>query len=205
MAGALVIFGITGDLAKKMTFRSLYRLEQRGLLSCPVIGVAVDDWSVDRLRDHARESIKATGQQLDDEVFNRFAQRLSYVSGDFGQPETYERVADALREAHDPVYYLEIPPSLFATVVKGLAQQELLADGQGRPARHRAGPSEIELDMEFAEEGGEGATPYEVLLHAALVGDSTYFTRQDMVEETWRIVQPLLDDLPEVKPYAPGS
>src|SRR5205085_2375829 len=61
---------------------------------------------------------------------------------------------------------------------------------------HRAdqpGPSVIELDMEFAAEGGEGATPYEVLLQAALDGDSTHFTRQDMVEETWRVVQPLLD------------
>jgi glucose-6-phosphate 1-dehydrogenase len=59
--------------------------------------------------------------------------------------------------------------------------------------------------MEFAQEGGEGATPYEVLLSAALKGDSTYFTRQDMVEETWRVVQPLLDHPPEVHAYAPGS
>ena len=60
----------------------------------------------------------------------------------------------------------------------------------------RPGRPEIELDMEFAEEGGEGATPYEVLLHAAMVGDSTHFTRQDSVEESWRIVQPLLDSPP---------
>ena len=59
--------------------------------------------------------------------------------------------------------------------------------------------------MEFAQEGGEGATPYEVLLHAALVGDSTHFTREDSVEECWRIVQPLLDRRPPVKPYAKGS
>ena len=73
---------------------------------------------------------------------------------------------------------------------------------------HRAdkgGPAPIELDMEFAEEGGEGPTPYEVLLHAALVGDSTRFTRQDGVEETWRIMQPLLDAPPPVHAYAPGS
>ena len=59
--------------------------------------------------------------------------------------------------------------------------------------------------MEFAEEGGEGPTPYEVLLHAAMVGDSTRFTRQDGVEETWRIMQPLLDEPPPVHAYAPGS
>jgi glucose-6-phosphate 1-dehydrogenase len=68
-----------------------------------------------------------------------------------------------------------------------------------------AGTSAIELDMEFAEEGGEGPTPYEVLLHAAMVGDSTRFTRQDGVEEQWRIMQPLLDAPPPVHPYAQGS
>jgi glucose-6-phosphate 1-dehydrogenase len=59
--------------------------------------------------------------------------------------------------------------------------------------------------MEFAEEGGEGATPYEVLLHAAMEGNSTRFTRQDSVEETWRVLQPLLDNPPPVHPYAKGS
>ena len=69
----------------------------------------------------------------------------------------------------------------------------------------QAGPARIDLDVEFAEEGGEGPTPYEVLLEAAMVGDSTRFTRQDGVEETWRIMQPLLDDPPPVQTYAPGS
>ena len=59
--------------------------------------------------------------------------------------------------------------------------------------------------MEFSREGGEGATPYEVLLHAAMAGDSARFTRQDAVEETWRIMQPLLDSPPRVHPYVPGS
>jgi glucose-6-phosphate 1-dehydrogenase len=68
-----------------------------------------------------------------------------------------------------------------------------------------AGAAPIELDMEFALEGGEGPTPYEVLLHAAMVGDSTRFTRQDGVEETWRVFQPLLDSPPPVQPYAPGT
>jgi glucose-6-phosphate 1-dehydrogenase len=69
----------------------------------------------------------------------------------------------------------------------------------------REGSAPIELDMEFSEQGGEGATPYEVLLHAAMVGDSTRFTRQDAVDETWRVMQPLLDAPPPVHSYKPGS
>ena len=85
VADAFVIFGITGDLAKVMTFNSLYRLEKRGLLDCPIVGVAVSDWSVDELRDHARTAIEDCGEHIDDEIFDRFAARLSYVSGDFGE------------------------------------------------------------------------------------------------------------------------
>ena len=92
----LVVFGITGDLAKVMTFRSLYRLEARGLLDCPIVGVAVDDWTVDDLKERARTSIEGTGEKLDQDVFDRFAERLSYVSGDFTDPATYERVAAAI-------------------------------------------------------------------------------------------------------------
>ena len=68
-----------------------------------------------------------------------------------------------------------------------------------------AAPEAVTLDAEFAQEGGEGPTPYEVLLHAAMVGDRSRFTRQDGVEETWRIMGPLLDNPPPVHPYVPGS
>jgi glucose-6-phosphate 1-dehydrogenase len=125
VADVFVIFGITGDLAKVMTFHSLYRLERRGLLSCPIIGVAVNDWSVDELRDHARTAIEDCGEHIDDEVFDRLAARLSYVSGDFGEADTYKRVAKAAGEARRPVFYLEIPPFLFGRVIQGLADAGL--------------------------------------------------------------------------------
>ena len=124
-ADVFVAFGITGDLAKVMTFMSLYRLERRGLIDCPIVGVAVDDWSVDQLKERARDSIEGAGEQLDPKVFERFADRLSYVAGDFSDPATYEHVAAAIDGAESPVFYLEIPPFLFGTVVKGLSEAGL--------------------------------------------------------------------------------
>jgi len=87
-ADALVVFGITGDLARVMTFRSLYRLEQRGLLDCPILGVAVEDWTDDDLRQHARAAIEATGEPVEPHVWDRLAARLSYVAGDVADAGT---------------------------------------------------------------------------------------------------------------------
>ncbi len=127
-AGVLAIFGISGDLAKKMTFRALYRLEAAGKLEAPIVGVAIDEWDDEALRRHARDSIEATVSEPDEEVLGRLAARLSYVQGDYADPATFERVKDALGDARNPVFYLEIPPSLFATVVKGLGAAGLTAN-----------------------------------------------------------------------------
>ena len=124
-ADVLVIFGITGDLAKKMTFRALYRLERRKKLECPIVGVARDEWSAASLREHARHAIEDSGERVDEEVFERFAARLSMVSGDYTDAKTYDRLARALEGRHVPVFYLEIPPFLFGRVVEGLAGANL--------------------------------------------------------------------------------
>ena len=129
-ADVLVIFGITGDLAKVMTFHSLYRLEQRGLLDCPIVGVAFDDWTLDQLVQRARDSIVGTGEKLDEEVFTRFAKRLSYHHGDFTDDATYAEVAEAIEGMKTPVFYLEVPPSLFGTVVGGLAKAGVTANAR---------------------------------------------------------------------------
>jgi glucose-6-phosphate 1-dehydrogenase len=129
-ADVLVVFGITGDLAKVMTFHSLYRLEARGLLDCPIVGVAVDDWTVEQLTQRARESIVGTGEELDEDIFERFAKRLSYVSGTFSDESTYAGVATAIDGAESPVFYLEIPPFLFGSVVAGLAKAGLTKTGR---------------------------------------------------------------------------
>jgi glucose-6-phosphate 1-dehydrogenase len=124
-ADVLAIFGISGDLAKKMTFKALYRLEERGKLGCPIVGVAIDDWDDEKLREHAREAIGDTVGDPDEDVFSRLAARLSYVQGDYADPATFERVGRALGDARQPVFYLEIPPSLFAAVVQGLGKAGL--------------------------------------------------------------------------------
>ena len=124
-ADTLVIFGITGDLARKMTFKALYRLEARGDLDCRIIGVARNHWDVEVLCTHAGESIAATVPGYDPEVLKRLEDRLDYLTGEFDDPDTYARLAKDLEGSSERLFYLEIPPSLFRDVVGRLADAGL--------------------------------------------------------------------------------
>jgi glucose-6-phosphate 1-dehydrogenase len=158
-ADTLVIFGISGDLARKMTFQSLYRLERRGDLSCGrIIGVAKDDWDDEGLRAHATKSIRAQVQHVDDAALERFLGRLSYIRGDYTDDATYSGLAKELGDEEQTVFYLEIPPSLFAEVVRRLGAAGL-TDGARvvieKPFGHdleSARRLNAELQEELAEE-----------------------------------------------------
>jgi glucose-6-phosphate 1-dehydrogenase len=126
---ALVIFGITGDLAKKMTFKALYRLCANGTLTVPVFGVGRTDWSDDDLREQARQSIETASEEgegeLDEDAFAKFAEKLSYIQGDYTEKSCYEAIKRAISFAKHPVFYLEVPPSLFAPVIDRLGSEGL--------------------------------------------------------------------------------
>ncbi len=119
-ADALVLFGITGDLAYKKIFPSLYEMAKGGRLGVPVIGVARDGWDREALVKRARESIEAYAETVDARAFDALAGQLQYVPGDYTDAGVYERLRAELGGAQRPAHYLAIPPSLFPVVVKGL-------------------------------------------------------------------------------------
>jgi len=118
---ALVFFGITGDLAYKKIFPALHAMVKRDMHSLPVVGVASSDMTQQQLIDRARNSINEHGGGVDESVFPKLAACLKYVRGDYRQPGTYSALRDALGGAKRPLHYLAIPPSLFGTVIEGLA------------------------------------------------------------------------------------
>lgn len=126
---AFVFFGATGDLAYKKIFPALQALVRRGDLDMPVIGIARAGWTLEALRDRARESLEKHGR-VDEDAFARLSAQMQFVGGDYQDPAVYERLKQALGGARRPLHYLAIPPSLFATVVRGLE-----AAGCSRDAR----------------------------------------------------------------------
>jgi glucose-6-phosphate 1-dehydrogenase len=124
ISDVLVIFGITGNLARKKTFPALYNLERRHLLEVPIIGSGRSAWSDDDLRAEARKAVEAAGPS-DPDVMDRLLERLRFVGGDLDDPTTYERLREALGSARSPLFYLEVPPDLFGSVVRRLADAGL--------------------------------------------------------------------------------
>ncbi len=118
---AFVFFGATGDLAYKKIFPALYAMVRRDGLDIPIIGMARAGWTLEKLKQRARESIEHSGD-LEPGCFEKLASKLRYVDGDYTDPATFKRLKDALGDAARPIHYLAIPPSMFASVVQGLAK-----------------------------------------------------------------------------------
>jgi glucose-6-phosphate 1-dehydrogenase len=117
---ALVIFGVTGDLAHKMIFPALYGMVKRGTLNVPIIGVAFPKWSLERLHRRAIDSIKRAGGIDNKRALKTLLSLLKYVSGDYTDSNTFAAIKDVLGKAKRPAHYLAIPPALFETVIEGL-------------------------------------------------------------------------------------
>src|SRR5262249_44221266 len=128
-ADALVVFGLTGDLARRSTLPALYDLTQQGVLTAPVIGVGRRDLSRDEIVAHATEAIAAAKKDsLDETVLNEFLSRLSYVGGDAEEESLYDRLREALADAKTPIFYLATPPTMFREVAEELATEGLVSE-----------------------------------------------------------------------------
>jgi len=122
---ALVLFGVTGDLAHKMIFPALYAMVKRGSLKVPIIGVALPNWSLARLHKRVTDSIKRSGGIDNKRALHQLLSLLKYVSGDYKDPNTFTAIKKALSGARRPAHYLAIPPALFEMVIKGLGAANL--------------------------------------------------------------------------------
>jgi glucose-6-phosphate 1-dehydrogenase len=120
-ADALVFFGATGDLAYKKIFPALQAMAKRDNLDIPVIGVAKAGWTLDQLKQRARDSVENYGG-LDPDAFAQLCRRLLYIDGDYGDPSTFQRLRRELGNAKHPLHYLAIPPSLFEVVIHQLGE-----------------------------------------------------------------------------------
>jgi glucose-6-phosphate 1-dehydrogenase len=122
---ALVLFGVTGDLAYKQIFPALYAMVKRGVLNVPVIGVAASPWSIAQLRKRVTESVRESGTPVNRRTLRILLSLIQYVSGDYNDPETFQTLKLELGSACRPAYYLAIPPALFETVIQGLGNSGL--------------------------------------------------------------------------------
>jgi glucose-6-phosphate 1-dehydrogenase len=118
---ALVLFGVTGDLVHKKIFSALYAMAKRRALNVPLVGVASSRWNLAQLRKRAVDGIRESGRIDDRPALQHLLSLLRYVGGNYNDPGTFKALKAALSDAQRPAFYLAIPPSLFATVIKGLA------------------------------------------------------------------------------------
>ncbi len=116
---ALVVFGVTGDLAHKMIFPALFALVKIGALDVPIVGVAAPALTREELEQRVEDSIAHSGGVDDPAAFRRFLDLITYVSGDYKDAATFQAIKKTLGAASRPAHYLAIPPSLFGTVIKG--------------------------------------------------------------------------------------
>jgi glucose-6-phosphate 1-dehydrogenase len=126
---AFVFFGATGDLAHKQIFPALYNMVHRDGLDIPIIGMARAGWTVDKLRERARESVQKIAD-FDEESFAKLSSLLRYVDGDYTDPSTFKQLREQLGSATHPIHYLAIPPSMFASVAQGLAKSGAAANAR---------------------------------------------------------------------------
>ncbi len=119
---ALVFFGATGDLAFKKIFPAMQRMVKAGTLNVPVIGVAREGWSLERLQARAKDSVEQYGGGADPDAFPKLMQLMQYVEGEYTTPITFERLRKQLGNAEHPIHYMAVPPDLFEVVIKQLHQ-----------------------------------------------------------------------------------
>jgi glucose-6-phosphate 1-dehydrogenase len=126
---ALVVFGVTGDLAFKQIFPALHAMIRHGHLGVPILGVARSNYNLEQLRVRARDSVEQHGS-FDSATFQKLCGLLRFVGGDYEDPGTYERLKESLAGSQRPLYYLAIPPSLFPRVISGLAAVGAVANAR---------------------------------------------------------------------------
>jgi glucose-6-phosphate 1-dehydrogenase len=127
VSDAFVFFGATGDLAYKQIFPALQALTKRGHFDVPFICVARSGWNAEKLKERLRDSLEHHGG-VNEEAYAQLCSRLLYVDGDYADPATYDKLCAALGDSTRPLYYLAIPPSMFATVVQGLTKTGCLRE-----------------------------------------------------------------------------
>ena len=120
-ADALVLFGATGDLAKKKLFPALYDLEELDELDVKIFGVASSKWTQDVFRENVEKAIRVRKPDADEKVLGKLLNEMQLLVGDYEDPETFVKLADLIKDFKLPVIYLAIAPEHFAKITQGLA------------------------------------------------------------------------------------